>query len=87
MIKGYSKTRERGLRVFGVLSAAAERLRGQARGADILRQLKADALRSEDGSELVAGLRSSGLGELTAMVAPGPGSGGVQVMTPEAMAT
>ncbi|WP_116474558.1 indolepyruvate oxidoreductase subunit beta family protein [Zobellella maritima] len=56
LIKGYSKTRERGLGSFNILSAAARALLGSLDRVDIMRQLKAAALESEQGTELSAAL-------------------------------
>lgn len=64
LIKGYSKTRERGLRSFRAISAAARALGGRSDASDILRNLKAAALQSEEGSELEAALQRHQLGHL-----------------------
>ncbi|MFD1007202.1 indolepyruvate oxidoreductase subunit beta family protein [Oceanisphaera ostreae] len=64
LIKGYSKTRERGLRNFNILSAAARSLCGKDSAADILRELKAAALKSEKGSELAVALSRHNLAHL-----------------------
>ncbi|GAA3526012.1 indolepyruvate oxidoreductase subunit beta family protein [Zobellella aerophila] len=64
LIKGYSKTRERGLGNFNLLAAAARALSGSLDSADILRQLKAAALKSERGTELAAALARHHLAHL-----------------------
>jgi indolepyruvate ferredoxin oxidoreductase beta subunit len=64
LIKGYSKTRERGLRSFRAISAAARAFHGRPDASDLLGRLKAAALQSEEGSELAAALQRHQLGHL-----------------------